>query len=74
LRVGQRALQQGFQPRIQPAQIPQAAVNNILQRAAFSGRFQHLQALGQNLMQSCACQNVFERAGGKLLQITHRGL
>ena len=73
LGVGQRALQQRFQPGIQAPQLAQAAVHDVLQGAALARRFQLLQAPRQHLVQRRAGKHFFERAGGQFLQITHGG-
>ena len=71
--IGQRTLQQRFQPGIQAPQLAQAAVHDVLQGAALAWRLQLLQAPWQNLMQRRASEYLFERAGGQFLQITHGG-
>ncbi len=73
LRIGQRAFEQGCQPGVEPSQLAQAAVDDVLQCAALARRAQLLKALRQGLMQGRAGEHRFQHAGRQLLQLTHGG-
>ena len=69
--IGQRTFQQRRQPGVEAPQLAQAAIHDVLQRAALARRLQLLQALRQHLVQRRPGEHFPERAGGEFLQLTH---